>query len=127
MNAHKGVLSLYISRASFRVFAIQVRMGRSVYSRLPVDNLAKRRGKFLVCRISAAPESITANSRDCVVMEMRYTRRLSFVDQVGMPAGRSPRTTEVGRVLRCLECWPDDSDTGNTGYLSNLGLGINQY
>ena len=122
MDTYQRVLAFHVLRACFWVFAIEIGMGRPVDGRLSVNNLAEFWRQFLIRRISASPESVTADGGHGIIVKMCHACWLSFVDQVCVPAGVSSRSTEIGWVFGRLKRRPDDSDAAHARHLGDLRL-----
>ena len=77
-------------------------MSRAVDSLFAVNELAEVGGELFVSRVTTSPEGIPPNAWNGVVVKMGDPCRLSFVNEVRMPAGSAPWVSEVGFDLSCL-------------------------
>ena len=106
------MLSFHMLWSGLRIITIEVGVGGSVYSSLAVQKLPESGRQFVVRRISTGPESIPAILRHSIVMQMRNTRRLGFMDEIGMPARGSSGLAEVRLPsFFDLKVWPHHGHT----------------
>lgn len=122
VDANQWVSALNVLRSGIRILAVQIWVGGSVHSLLTIDVLAEVGRQLLVSRVSARPKCVATNGWDGVIVQVSYTRWLTFVHKIGVPSRRAPRFAEAGFDLGCLQSRPDHANTGHTWHLRDLRL-----
>jgi hypothetical protein len=122
VNSYQRMSPLDVLWPGCWVLSIKIRVCRSVHGVLPVDNFAEARRQLLVRSVPAGPEGIPSNWRDRIIVKVRHSSWLSFMNEIRMPSRRTSWFAEVGWILGRLQSGPDYSHTWNTRDLRDLWL-----
>ena len=122
MHPHERVHTLDVLGTSCGVFSVKIGVSRAIDSLLAVDDLAEVGGELFVRRVPTSPKSVPSHGWNSVIVEMSDPCRLAFVDQVGMPAGSTPRIAETGLGFCCLKLRPNNTHASDAGDLGCLRL-----
>lgn len=127
MHAHDGMDTLNMLGTGIGIIAVEVRVRGFEVCLLAINDLAEAWTEFLISSITGSPQSISADRWHDIVVEMCDARRLTLMNQIGVPTRSTARVSEVGSSFSCLQSRPDHRDAFDARDLRYLRLCLCQH
>lgn len=114
--------SLDVLRACLGIVAVEICMSAGVDGLSPVDDLTELGAQLAVGSISRGPQSVTPDRGDGIVVQVRNSCWLFFMDQIRVPPRCASWLSKRSLFLSCLKSWPNDCHAWDARNMGNLWL-----